>query len=140
MEIGDPDGDQLDIGCGSNAIVDLGDQTWIDTLIFYEFYNPWGCGGGVCLDWILIDLSQSTSGPWTQYFYWGDSDGGNNGNVQLYHFPGGVEPDNESIPPAELYGLSGILVDVGGTYRYVRLRAPSPCGDPAQVDAIDTLP
>lgn len=140
IDIGDPDGDVNDISCGTGELVDLGAQVWIDTLILYEFYNPGGCGGGICLDWIYVDLSDSADGPWTQYFYWGDTNGGNNGNVEAYHFPGGVEQDNEIIPPAELLNNSGILIGVGGAYRYVRLTAPNPCGDPAQVDSIDYLP
>ena len=140
MELGPPDGINLDIDCGTGAIVDLGMPVSISTLIFYEFLNPVGCSNGVCLDWIMIDLSDNLAGPWTQVFSWGDSQGANNGNVQPYHYAAGAEADNEIIPPAELYGMSGILVPAGGTYRYVRLAAPLPCGDPAQVDAIDYLP
>jgi hypothetical protein len=138
--VGPPDGRILEVGCGSGYVVDLSAPTWIGTLVFYEFYNPGGCGGGVCLDWIYIDLSEASSGPWTQVFYWGDSNGSNNGNVLPYHFASGVELDNEIIPVSELLDNSGMLIPVGGTYRYVRLTAPSPCGDPAQVDGIDILP
>ncbi len=55
-------------------------------------------------------------------------------------FQAAVETDNETIPAAELLNNSGILIPVGSTYRYVRFTAPMPCGDPAQVDAIDFLP
>jgi hypothetical protein len=141
VEIGPPNGSILDIDCGSGAVVDLGSQVSVGTLIFYEWLNPGACGGGICLDWITIGLSDDAAGPWTQVFYWGDSVGTNNGsNIQAYHFPGGSEADNENIPSGELYNGSGILIPVGGMYRYVQLAAPLPCGDPAQVDSIDYLP
>jgi hypothetical protein len=120
--------------------VDIGAPTWIGTLVYYEYFNPGGCGGGICMDWVYTELSESADGPWTLVYYWGDTDGGNNGNILPYHFPGGSEADNETIPAAELYNNSGILIPVGSTYRYVRFTAPVPCGDPAQIDAIDILP
>lgn len=92
------------------------------------------------MDWSILGLSESADGPWTQVLYWGDADGGNNGNIQPYHFPGGVEWDNENIPAGELYNRSGVLIPVGNTYRYVRFSAPDPCGDPAQIDGLEILP
>jgi hypothetical protein len=128
----------LDLGCGNSLIVDLGQQTWVGTLVFYEYFNPFGCGGGICLDWISIDVSPADTGPWTQVFYWGDTDDSNNGSVPPSHFP--PEDDNEFVLPFELYNITGILIDVGDTHRYVRFTAPNPCGDPAQIDAIEILP
>jgi hypothetical protein len=139
VEIGDPDGDYVAITCGSDIIIDLGAPTAIGTLVYYEHYNPTNCGGGICLDWVIIELSLSADGPWTPYFYWGDGSGSNNGDILPYHFASG-ELDNEHVPATELYNLYGIRILVGGTYRYVRVSAPMGCDDPAQVDAIDILP
>lgn len=140
IEIGPPDGAVLELDCGSNVIVDIGAPTLIGSLVYYEYFNPVGCGWGICMDWVYTELSESADGPWTLYYYWGDTDGSNNGNILPVHFPGGVETDNETIPAVELYNDSGILIPVGSTYRYVRFTAPVPCGDPAQIDAIDILP
>jgi hypothetical protein len=113
--------------------------TWIGTLVFYESFNPPVCDGGVCLDWIYMELANSVDGPWDLYFYWGDTVDTNNGLILPSHFP--PEDDNETIPPSELYPpYYGILIPIGSTYRYVRFTAPDPCFDEAQVDAIDIIP
>jgi hypothetical protein len=44
---------------------------------------------------------------------------------------------NIAIPPAALYNGWGIQMHVDGTYRYIRIAAPSGCSDPAQVDSIE---
>ena len=139
VEIGPPDGVQLDLNCGSSLILDLGTLNQIDALIYYEFYNPGGCGGGICLDWVIIELGETYEGPWTEIFNWGDTDAGNNGDVRPYHYSI-QEFDNEAIPLTELSYGHGILIPVDGIYRYVQIYAPDPCGDPAQIDAIDILP
>jgi hypothetical protein len=139
INLGNPDNSPLDLGCGSEAIVDLGAQIWIDDLIFYEYLNPGGCDGGICLDWVVIEVSNIYTGPWTEVFYWGDTNDFNNGSVEAYHYAV-TEVDNEVIHTSELYNGRGILVPLNGAYRYVRFYAPVPCGDPAQIDSIDTLP
>jgi hypothetical protein len=134
----------LDLDCGENVIVDLGELSWIETLIFYEYLNPAVCVDsametGICLDWIVIELGEYAEGPWSGVFYWGDSADGNNGNIPPYHYTT-QEMDNEVIPQSELHNGSGILVPVDGIYRFVRFYAPSPCDDPAQIDAIEIIP
>jgi hypothetical protein len=138
--------------------VDLGQSTSIGTLVFYEWYNPSpsdGCfsplGGGICLDTIIIEVSNTGSPDWTLVFNWGDNDFNNNGaNIQSYHwtqYNPWAEADNEIIPAVELYSLIpypgavnyGILIPVDGIYRYVRFTAPPWCGDYTQVDAIEIL-
>jgi len=138
--------------------VDLGVSTYIGTLVFYEWYNPDpgdGCisplGGGICLDTIFIEVSITGDTDWTLIFYWGDNDFNNNGaNIQSYHwtqYTPWIESDNETIPAIELYSQIpypgavnyGILIPVGGNYRYVRFTAPPGCDDFSQVDAIEIL-
>ncbi len=140
VEVGPPNYVPNNLTCGNAIVVDLGAPTYVGTLVYYEYLNPAGCGGGVCMDSVIIDLGNSGLGPWDPYFYWGDSNGSNNGNIQPYHFSSGVELDNEIIPLAELYNTEGILIPVGSTYRYVRISAPPGCGDETQIDAIDVLP
>jgi hypothetical protein len=139
VNIGPPDGTQYDLACGLELILDLDEPTWIETLVFYEFFNPDFCGGGICLDWVIIEVSDSDEGPWAEVFYWGDSVDGNNGDVLPYHYAV-QEVDNENIHQDELYNGHGIQVPVNDTYRFVRVFAPEPCYDPAQIDAIDILP
>jgi hypothetical protein len=122
------------------VILDLGGPTQIGTLIFYEFLNPTGCNGGICLDWVIIDLSDAEPHPWPtpwprRIFYWGDSDSTNNGSVPPTYFP--PELPNAAIPPADLYNGWGIQIHVNGVYRYVRIAAPPGCSDPAQIDSIE---
>jgi hypothetical protein len=134
------------VGCGSSVIIDLGQPTQIGTLVFYEAFSP-ACataqGGGICLDWVYIDLSASGTGPWINYFNWGDGNTGNNGDVPPSHYlDADGEADNEEIPSSVLnYPPSGIGIAVGtNTYRYIRFSAPPGCGDPAQIDSIDIIP
>ncbi len=140
VNIGPPDYDWNNIQCGESEILDLGQQTWIGTLAFYEYLNIVQCELGICLDWIVISLSNSADGPWNEVFYWGDDVSGNNGDIDPVHFPGGVELNNEILHPDELYNGHGILIPVGGTYRYARFYSPYPCDEVAQVDAIEILP
>jgi len=137
MNIGPPDGSYNEIGCGGSIWVDLGSPTWIGTLVYYEVENP-SDPGYIALDWVLVSVSDNSDGPWSLIFYWGDSNPGNNGSVPPAYYP--PENDNQSIGIGELYNNTGILIGVGGTYRYVMISAPPACGDPAQVDSIEVLP
>ena len=118
-------------------MVDLGSQTWIGSLVYYEVENP-SDPGFIALDWVIVYVSTDATGPWTLIFYWGDADSGNNGSVPPAYYP--PENDNQQIGMVELYNGTGIISPVGGTYRYVLIEAPPGCGDPAQVDAIEVLP
>ena len=141
VNIGPPDGVFLSIPCGSGVVVDLGAPTAIGSLVYYEREYPPG-SSQIMMDWVIVQLSPDniTYGP--AVFYWGDSDPSNNGSIPLTHFP--PENYNEVIPFSELYpgaGLStGVVINVGGTYRYVLISVPSPCYEPAEVDAIQVLP
>jgi hypothetical protein len=107
-------------------------------LVYYEREDP-SNPGYIALDWVIVSLGPTASGPWTLIFYWGDGNNGNNGSIQPYHYLTG-EADNELIPFGELYLNFGILNGVGGTYRYVLISAPPGCGDASEVDAIEVLP
>lgn len=137
INIGPPDGSYDEVGCGNGILVDLGSQTWIGTLVYYEVENP-SDPGYIALDWVMLYVSDDSTGPWTLIFYWGDADPGNNGDVPSNYYP--PENDNQRISMAELYNGTGIRIPVGGTYRYVLVQVPPGCGDPAQVDGIEVLP
>jgi hypothetical protein len=144
INIGPPDKKYYPIVCGKSVIVDLGQITNILTLIFYEVEQPSECKGGICLNWVIIELSKSTTSGWTRYFYWGDYDPNNNGNVRPYHFKPTEKPpetDGEPIPNSELYKDQGVRITIGGIdYQYIRFTAPDKCSHPAQVDAVDYEP
>jgi hypothetical protein len=139
INIGPPDGNIYPLFCNANVVVDLGALTPIGTLVFYEAPNP-SQPGWIALDWVYIELSTDniTYGP--AVFYWGDWPiTGNNGSILPSHYVSD-EMDNEPIIFSELYGNTGILIGVGGTYRFVRFSAPPGCNDEAQIDAIQVLP
>jgi hypothetical protein len=115
----------------------LGTPTVIGSLVYYEREYPPG-SSEIMMDWVIVQLSPDniTYGP--AVFYWGDSDPSNNGSILPTHFP--PENYNEVIPFSELYLSTGVVINVGGTYRYVLISVPSPCYEPAEVDAIQVLP
>jgi len=121
------------------VIIDLGAPTQIGTLIFYEFLNPVGCNGGICLDWVIFDLG-NTADPWPtpwprRIFFWGDDIGTNNGSIPPSYYP--PEMSNVAISPEDLYNSWGIQIHVDDVFRYIRIAAPENCSDPAQVDSIE---
>jgi hypothetical protein len=142
INTGTPDATYANILCDSAVILDIGMPTQIGTLIFYEFRNEVGCLDGICLDFVIIDLS-NTNDPWPtpwprRIFYWGDTLGTNNGSIPPSYYP--PEISNIAIPPADLFNGWGIQIHVDGVYRYIRVAAPSSadgCSDPAQIDSID---
>jgi hypothetical protein len=139
VNFGPPDLYYHNIMCGTSAVIDLGAPTQIGTLIFYEFINEMGCHGGICLDWVILDLGNAPAEPWSRrVFYWGDANSDNNGSLPSTYYP--PEISNQAIYPADLYHNWGIQIHVDGVYRYLRVSAPSTtegCSDPAQVDSIE---
>jgi hypothetical protein len=139
---GPPDGAVISIPCLEGVIYDLGGPTSNPALVYYENAT----GGIINLDIVIISVSASSTGPWNNVFYWGDGDPSNNGTIQAYHFATG-EFDNEPIPTTELFGTdpfqSGISIPISSSfmpYQYVLISAPFFCGDPAEVDSIETYP
>ena len=146
FNLGTPDAAYYNIACGSSLVIDLGSPApYIGTLIFYEFRNPIpsACHGGVCLDQVVIDVSNS-NGPQTtlwslRIFYWGDADAANNGSIPLRYYP--PEAHNAAIAGADLYNNQGIQIHVDGVYQYISVAPPlENCSDPAQVDSIEIWP
>lgn len=139
----------VQIPCGTGTIVDLGRSTSDGTLIFYEILtSPPTVPDSISLDWITLAVNDTGVDPWNQVFYWGDTDTTNNGSIPLsYAIDADGEADNEIIPTSVLYGSlpypTGIMITIPPAfqpYRYVLISAPLSCGDPAEVDSIETLP
>jgi hypothetical protein len=111
----------------------------------YELFSA-ACGG-ICLDWVQIDVCDDPCTSWVTVFNWGNDIPDNNTNVAS--FAAGGETDNEPIPAAALHNNSGITIDVDaigpvppGGYRYLRIWSPYnwPDNDGAEIDAIEIVP
>jgi len=140
INLGLPDSRYSNIFCSSPVIIDLGAPTQIGTLIFYEYrnQNPVGCANGICLNWVMIDLSDSGD-PWPRrVFYWGDDKTTNNGSIPPTYFPMAPTPETSNlvILPADLYNGHGIQIHVDGVYRYIYIAPPS-CSAWAQLDSVE---
>ena len=152
--IGLPNGILAHIGCGQNLVVDLGAVKAIAVtgsaepafdIVYYELENP---ATNVNLDWVIVEIGTSPSGPWHQVFYWGDDILDANTNIGQLGYGAVSEPDNQSIPFADLYGGNspGIAIDVdavvpAGNYRWVRITAPlGGANDASEVDSLGVLP
>ena len=142
------------IQCGGYLDIDLGSQRITShpgyDLIDYESYSA-ACGG-ICLDWVRIDVCEASCSNWITVFNWGDDIPDNNTNVAS--FTAGGETDNKPIPSAALHCnngyCTGITIDVDAPgfppvppsgYRYIRIWSPInwPDNDGAEVDSIEIL-
>jgi hypothetical protein len=145
-----PNGSFVQIQCGSYLDIDLDSAgvSHITSHTGYDFvdYEQAGCGG-ICLDWVQIDVCGDPCTSWVTVFNWGDDIPDNNTNVAS--FAAGGEVDNKPIPGTALLNGSGITIDVdalgpvpSGGYRYIRVWSPInwPNNDGAEVDSIDILP
>ena len=100
------------------------------------------------LDWIIVEVGRSSSGPWVQVFNWGDTVLDSNTNIGQAGYGASGELDNQPIPFTDLYQGSspGIAIDVdafapAGNYQWVRISSPlGGDNDPAEVDSIKSLP
>jgi hypothetical protein len=126
-----------EFGCWHSNLIDLGRQTWVGSLVYYEAENL-SDPGYIAMDWVIVYVSANLEGSWKLVFYWGDGYPGNNGNIP----PGQsrLENDGQRIASGDLFNQTGIQIGVGGYYRYVLISAPPRCDDPAQAGAIDVLP
>jgi hypothetical protein len=109
-------------------------------------YEKAACGG-ICLDWVQIDVCGDPCTSWVTVFNWGDGAPDNNSNVASFGADG--EDDNEAISAAALLNNSGITIDVdalgpvpSGGYRYLRFWSPVnwPNNDGAEIDSIEIVP
>lgn len=136
----------MDLGSSSAIDVAGGTETAFD-LVYYEFVNP---PNHISLDWVIIEIGTTNSGPWIQVFYWGDDVLDGNTNIGQAGFGGpGNEPDNEQIHFSFLYNGPGVAIDVDavsppppvGTYQWVRISTPlGGDNDAAEVDSLESLP
>jgi hypothetical protein len=116
-------------------------------LVYYERENP---AGSIMLDWVIVEIGKSSSGPWYPVFNWYDGALDSNTNIAAMGY-GSPEQDNMLIPVSVLYGSppyqTGIEIDVDavapppGLYNWVRISSPiGGDNDPAEVDAVEVLP
>ncbi|HEX9924634.1 MAG TPA: Calx-beta domain-containing protein [Anaerolineae bacterium] len=162
-----PDGIFAEVGCGTALIVDLG-LTVIDTttsdpaydLVYYERGQPnppTMTNTFIFMDWIVVQIGPTATGPWYNVFYWGDNIDDTNSNVNWTALGLAMEDNNVTISTTFLYdGIdpvysTGIAIDVDnsplspapppGLYQFVRFLNPSnPTNDPPEIDAIEVLP
>jgi ABC-type cobalt transport system substrate-binding protein len=140
---GPPDGVITTVPCDTGIIYDLGAPTNNGALVYYEAPQV----PILFLDVVIISVSNSSSGPWNNIFFWGDFNPFNNGLIpSSYYTDSDGEADNEPINATDLWGTpfqSGIRIPISGAftpYQYVLISAPSGCGDPAEVDTIESYP
>jgi uncharacterized repeat protein (TIGR02543 family) len=163
-DIGQPDGNYLQIDDGGIVFIDLGATIEVIgpsesnyDLVCYDFGY---FSDGIAMDWSILQIS-TDGANWYTIFYWGDGIPDNHSNVGGY-----PENDNEYIPFSALYGTlplkTGIAIDVDnapgvavpapldattipgpvppGFYRYLRIFAPpGGDGDGTGVDSIEIL-
>ncbi|HLE27346.1 MAG TPA: hypothetical protein VI793_04465 [Anaerolineales bacterium] len=145
---GAPDGSYASVGCGDAITVLVTTAITVPhagyDLVYYELEEPAG-SGAIQMDWVVVEVAGSCGGPWIRVFYWGDGAIDANTNIgALGYTPG--EPDNQIIPMSDLYGTTGIAIDIDafaplGMYGCVRLSVPTGGdNDPAEVDALEVLP
>lgn len=146
--IGLPNGTIAELNCGTDLIVSLpptstiiadGDSNF--DMVYYEYANA----PGIQLDWVVVQIGTSSSGPWYTVFYWGDNIVDENTNIGQAGYGSPTEAVNAPISSADLYNNVGIAIDVDarvpfGTYSFVRFYSPFGTSDPAQVDAISLYP
>lgn len=140
------------MGCGSPATIDLEADIYVRYLVYYESLRSSlrdDCGfpgapdvPGICMDWVWVEAGLDGS-IWTNYFFWGDVDGGNNGSLINTYAPD--EFDNQPFPASELVDGSGIVIPVYDVIHYIRIGTSDCPGaggddDPAQVRDLHVYP
>ncbi len=136
----EPDGGTSNISSGSSVTLTMtvtvnGHSGW--DLVYYELPN--GCG--ITMDWVEIQVGDGSN--WYSAFFWGDGSVDSNSNIASLGLP---ESDSRSICSADLYGATGVAIELDGvvppgTYPYVKILAPAGDGDGiVEVDAVTPLP
>ncbi|MBN1428699.1 MAG: hypothetical protein JXB07_09950 [Anaerolineae bacterium] len=156
-ELSAADNSSLDIACGYAIMIELGSNpinangdTDYD-LIVHERQD--GSTGNIEMDWIIVQVGTSSTGPWLTVFYWGDS--GPDANTSLGRNGLSVaEADNELIAmtvpqllaaPMAPFLITGVGIDVDalvppGVYQWLRIFSPNGGGnDTAQVDYLQII-
>ncbi|MEQ8675554.1 MAG: PKD domain-containing protein [Aggregatilineales bacterium] len=151
--VGAPNGVNLPLDCNEVFVKDM-TTTPIVThsgydFVWYEFVN----GANVLMDYVIIEVGNSATGPWWNVFNWGDNLVDANSSLGAAGF-GATEPADFPIAPGapQFYGnppyAAGIAIDIdavapSGTYTFIRGRTiGTPCsgGQNSEVDAIQLLP
>jgi hypothetical protein len=149
INVGPGDGLYETIPDGGEFVIDLGTPITVSgspdrayDLVYYERQYD---ATTILMDWVVLDLFNSTNGTWYNVFYWGNGIPDLNSNVSA--FP---ENDNEPIPLSALYQhagspQTGILIDVdalglpAGDYQMLRIYVPNAGGDGVSIDAVEVL-
>jgi|HigsolmetaAR202D_1030399.scaffolds.fasta_scaffold16096_2 hypothetical protein len=150
------DGNAITVDCNSVLLIDASSQPIVSSNQHYDFAYGEGLVGGnpprISLDWLVIQVAESESGPWHTVFYWGDDQPDHNtvyvatqpyssiysykSMAQIMAARGGIEEDDLTLEPGLIY----INIDErapSGTYSYLRVLSPkSGLIDPADVDMI----
>ena len=164
-DIGPPDGQFIVVDCQEALVVDVSalpissSGTSFPDMVFYERGqpDPPTTTNNIFMDWVIVQVGQSSNGPWFTVFYWGDEIRDTNSNLGQSSF-GLPETESKNIPalnpdmplfqsPPPFNLITGIAIDIDarappGTYNYVRFYSPYDpiTNDPFQVDAIHPLP
>jgi len=136
----EPDGSTSNISSGNSVTLAMtvnvnGYSGW--DLIYYELPN--GCG--IAMDWVEIQVGDGSN--WYTAFYWGDGIVDANSNLASLGLP---ETDGRSICSVDLYGATGVAIELdgvvpAGSYPYVKILAPPGDADGVvEVDAVTPLP
>ncbi len=138
-------GDWVIIDMGTSLIQTSGNAS--PDMVYYEM----AAGAGIIMDCIIVEIGNSVDGPWHQVMYWCDGNPDLNTDLRDYL----LESDNLEIPASALYDpnplvlppATGVRIDIDipsvppGSYRYVRLTAPSTGTDAgSDIDAIGLYP
>lgn len=71
------------IGSRGDAAAHQGSQTWVDTFVYYEFFDPDGCGGDICLGLMKNNLSPTYNTPGAQNSSRDDTIGSSEGSMPI---------------------------------------------------------
>jgi hypothetical protein len=115
--------------CWDNLVIDLGKQTQIVSLVYYDVNNSSHLGM-IGVDWVIVYIRPSLGVPWKLVFYWADGNRRNNGNIP----PGQTMQENGAQPImfGDLKNQTGIEIPVWRTTQYVLSSALPRCDDPTR--------
>lgn len=150
------DGNIISVDCNSILNIDASSQAINSADQYYDFAYGEGLLGSnparMSLDWLVIQVAETASGPWHTVFYWGDQQPDRNtvymptqpytsiysgmSMAQIAAARGNDEEDDLTLATGLIY----INIDErapSGTYSYIRVLSPkSGLTDPVNVDMI----
>lgn len=110
-------------------MIDLGKQTQIVSLVYYDVDNPSHLGM-IGVDWVILYVRPSLGVPWKLVFYWGDGNRRNNGSIPLEQTSQGNA--SQRIAFGDLINQTGISIPVWRTTQFVLSSALPRCDDPTR--------